>query len=190
VDLSPKLIQKGYILGNMKVFGEDKWGNLYIRIIAKKPLKKVKILGKIDYIYEYIEQICKYDFKSKILSIFGEKEIYDYDYFYQPPTIVVTDDEVVYELKFSGRKEEEKKPYTYKLDPSDKKLKEIEDIDEFLKQREESIKKIKEEGLEKLMEEEYGKDGCPRKNGKITLYAGEGGYYICEKLEVIKWEKE
>jgi|GEM_PF-3603846 len=194
VDLSPKLIQKGYILGNMEVFGEDKWGNLYIRIIAKKPLKKVKILGKMDYIYEYIGQICKYDFKSKILS-FGEREIYDYDYFYQPPTIVVTDDGTVYELVITGIKKLEKKDCTYKLDPSDKMLKELEGIDEFLKERQELIKKIEEDSKEepmflKTLEEEYGKEGYPRKGGKITLHFREGGYHICEKLQVIKWEKK
>jgi hypothetical protein len=86
--------------------------------------------------------------------------------------------------------EEKKKEKIYNLDPSDEKIKNIEGIEEFLRKREEFIKKIEKEGTEKLMEEMYGKNGYPRKNGKITLYVVEGGYEWYERMKVIKWRKK
>ncbi|MEW6680870.1 MAG: hypothetical protein AB1297_07650 [bacterium] len=106
------------------------------------------------------------------------------------PNKVIKDDRTVYEVVFGARKEEEKKKVAYKVDPSDERLKNIEGIKWFLKRREESIKKIEEEETEKLMEEMYGKEGYPRKDGKITLYAIEGGYEWYENLKVIKWQKK
>jgi tetrahydromethanopterin S-methyltransferase subunit G len=106
------------------------------------------------------------------------------------PSKVMTDNGIVYEIVLGARKEKEKKEIVYKLDPSDERIKNIEGIEWFLKRREEFIKKIEEKGIEKLMEEMYGKEGYPRKDGKITLYVIEGGYKWYDSLKVIKWQKK
>jgi hypothetical protein len=106
------------------------------------------------------------------------------------PGKVIKDDGIVYEIVLIGRKEKEKKEKVYKLDPSDKRIKNTEGIERFLKRREEFIKKIEKEGTEKLMKEMYGKGGYPRKDGKITLYVIKGRYEWYEKLRVIKWQKK
>jgi hypothetical protein len=187
VNLDPKLAKKGYTLENIKIWKRDKEENFYIETIIESP--------DAD---KYIKQIYKYNSNGIPVFNFAEREENDYVYILNysvPLSIAITDDGTVYELVISGIRKLEGKRCTYKLDPSDKKLKEIEDIDEFLKQREEFIKEreefikeMKKDGTpENLIEEMYGKEGYSR---KITLYTTEGGYYICEKLEVIKWEKE
>jgi len=95
----------------------------------------------------------------------------------------------IYEIVFEGKKEKKKKEKVYKLHPSDKRIKNIMGIEGFLKRREEFIKKIEGEGTEMLMKEMYGKEGYPKRDGKITLYVIKGGYECYEKLKVIKWQK-
>lgn len=151
VNLNPELAEKNYSLKGIEILKkEDRKGNLYIRVTAEES-KTHKRIG----------QIYKYNAAGKLISIFIEKE-------QLPPIVAITDDGTVYELAVYGGRKEEKKSSTYELDPSDKRIKELEGIEEFLRTREEYSKKTE----------------------KITLDVIEGGYEWYEGLKVIKWKKK
>jgi hypothetical protein len=162
VNLTTKLANQGYELENIGVIGEDEEKNLYIKIIATKTTEKPQF-----EIYNK-EQVHKYSSQGKHLFIFPEKENHYRFRDEITSTTVVTGQGTIYDMVVIWEEEQEKKSLTYKLSPTDRMLKEIEDIDEFLRQMREQKSEAK----------------------KITLYTNEGGFKLPREIKIIKWEKE
>ncbi|MEW6104319.1 MAG: hypothetical protein AB1630_11000 [bacterium] len=193
VNLSPKLASQNYELEDIEVIEEDKGKNLYVKISVSKleEEEKIKLYKK--------EQVYKYTPQGKLLFIFPEKENHPRQQEITPTT-VVTDQGTIYDMVVIWEEEQEIKSFTYKLSFFDKIVRDLEDYDraviweEGQKEKFSSYKLSPSDkmigNLEDIIEEflkEREKSG--KKDKKILLKFGEGGFKLPKELKVIKWEK-